>query len=99
VQVFLREKLGPKSAALKICKVARAGRRVSIAYVVGATHFPWVGAAIETQFATSSALPDCLAHNGYAQPDRWVRGALEAGGTVAADGGVTAISGRGFCLA
>jgi hypothetical protein len=40
-----------KSAALRICKFLGAGKRVSIAYVVGATHFPWVGAAIETRLA------------------------------------------------
>jgi hypothetical protein len=42
---------------------AGAGRRVSIAYVVGATHFPWVGAAIETQLATIPALTDCPPRN------------------------------------
>jgi hypothetical protein len=31
--------------------------------VVGATHFPWVGAAIETQLATIPALMDCLVRN------------------------------------
>ena len=53
----------PKSAALTLCKILGAGRWVSIAYVVGATHFPWVGAAIETQLATIPALTDCLPRN------------------------------------
>jgi hypothetical protein len=49
---------------------AGAGRRVSIAYVVGATHFPWVGAAIETQLATIPALTDCPPRNRPKWPGR-----------------------------
>ena len=41
----------PKSAVLALCKFLGAGKRVSIAHVVGATHFPGWGTAIETQLA------------------------------------------------
>jgi hypothetical protein len=52
----------PEFALLRFTNRAGLGRvgGFSIAYVVGATHFPWVGAAIETQLATIPALIGCL---------------------------------------
>src|SRR6516162_11596668 len=62
---FDSKQTGSKFALMRFSNRAGPGREGGSRspYVVGATHFPWVGAAIETQLATIPALTDCLPRN------------------------------------